>query len=266
MFSLGNRVTAGTYMVDVMMNQRRVGQSEIQFVEREDKKDAVPCLTRGLLDEWGVNVAVFPTLATASEDACVDDLGAVIPESTVTYDGGKQRLYLSIPQAALKRSARGAVDPERWDKGITAAMLDYQVSFARNTGKSFGSDASVFSGNTAFGSSASDRYERDTLFAGLRAGFNVGDWRFRHFSTYNRGVDGRSNWQAINTYMQRDLASIRSRILIGDGTTRGDIFDSTQFRGVQIQSDDAMLPDSLQGYAPTIRGLAQTNARVINKR
>ncbi|MBS0344345.1 MAG: fimbrial biogenesis outer membrane usher protein, partial [Proteobacteria bacterium] len=42
----------------------------------------------------------------------------------------------------------------------------------------------------------------------------------------------------------------------------GNFFDSIQFRGVQVSSDDAMLPDSLQGYAPTIRGVAQTNARV----
>jgi len=262
LFALGNRAVAGIHLVDVVLNQRRVGQSEIRFVEQEGKADAVPCLTRGLLDDWDVNVSVFPALAAASEDACIDDLGAIIPESTLTYDAGKQHLYVSIPQAALKRSARGAVDPERWDKGITAAMLNYQVSFARNSGKRTGGDAPVFSGTTDFAGASTNRSERDTLFAGLRAGFNVGDWRFRHFSTYNRSVDGRGNWQAINTYMQRDLPALRGRMLVGDGTTQGDLFDGMQFRGVQIQSDDAMLPDSLQGYAPTIRGVAQTNARV----
>ncbi|MGJ7509674.1 fimbria/pilus outer membrane usher protein [Variovorax sp. GT1P44] len=261
LFATGNRVTAGTYFVDVILNQRFVGQSDIHFVQREAEKDAVPCLTRGLLDKWGVNVAVFPDLASASEDTCFDDPRAVIPESTVSYDGGKQRLFISIPQAALTRSARGAVDPEMWDKGITAGMMDYQVNFARNDGN--GSDNSpAFSGDTSFANGAADRYERDTLFAGVRAGFNLGDWRFRHFSTYNRAYDGRSRWQAINTYVQRDLPSIRGQLLIGDGSTPGDLFDSTQFRGVQVSSDDAMLPDSLQGYAPTIRGMAQTNARV----
>jgi len=84
----------------------------------------------------------------------------------------------------------------------------------------------------------------------------------RHFSTYNRGIDGRSRWQGISTYAQRDLASINGRLLIGDGNTPGNFFDSLPFRGVQLSSDDAMLPDSQQGYAPTIRGVAQTNARV----
>lgn len=261
LFSFGNRVTAGTYTVDVSLNARSAGQSTIHFVQQDGKADAVPCLTRTLLDEWGVNTAVFPALAAASTDACVD-LGAVIPESTVTYDAGKQRLYVSIPQAALNRSARGAVDPARWDKGITAGMLDYQVNFARNSGSDYGRNTPVFSGNTSFGPDGGNRLERDTLFAGVRAGFNVGDWRFRHFSTFSRGIDGRSNWQGINTFIQRDLPSIRGRVLVGDGATPGDLFESTQFRGVQISSDDAMLPDSLQGYAPTIRGVAQTNARV----
>ncbi|MFS2208181.1 hypothetical protein [Variovorax sp. Varisp36] len=43
----------------------------------------------------------------------------------------------------------------------------------------------------------------------------------RHFSIYNRGVDGRSRWQSISTNAQRDLASINGRLLIGDGNTPG---------------------------------------------
>ena len=100
------------------------------------------------------------------------------------------------------------------------------------------------------------------MFAGLRGGFNLGDWRFRNYSTYNRDQYGQGRWQAVQTYAQRDLRSIRGQLLLGDGSTPGELFDSVQFRGVQIASDDSMLPDSLNGYAPTIRGVAQTNARV----
>ena len=35
------------------------------------------------------------------------------------------------------------------------------------------------------------------------------------------------------------------------------------FRGVQLASDDDMLPDSLKGYAPVVRGIARTNAQVV---
>ncbi|MDF6720311.1 fimbria/pilus outer membrane usher protein, partial [Escherichia coli] len=40
------------------------------------------------------------------------------------------------------------------------------------------------------------------------------------------------------------------------------LFDSVRFRGVQVTSDDAMLPDSERGYAPVVRGQAATNAVV----
>ena len=266
LFSFGNRVLAGQYRVDVSLNERGAGQTDIRFVEKEGKGDAVPCLTRRMLDDWGVNVAVFPALAGAADDACID-LGAAIPDASFSYDGGKQRLFVSIPQAALKRSARGAVGPEKWDKGITAGMLDYQFNFARYSGDNYrndprpqGTPQNVFDGNPF--DDRTKALQRNTLFAGLRAGFNYGDWRFRHFSTYNRGIDGQGRWQAINSYAQRDLASINGQLLIGDGNTPGNFFDSLPFRGVQLASDDAMLPDSQQGYAPTIRGVAQTNARV----
>ena len=266
LFSFGNRVLAGKYMVDVSLNERGAGQTEIRFAATAGKNDAQPCLTRGMLDAWGVNVAVFPELAGAADEACIE-LTKVIPDAAVTYDAGKQRLFVSIPQAALKRSARGAVGPEKWDRGITAAMLDYQLNFARYSGSSYRSDTNPFAApqNVFDGNPFADRgrtLQRNTLFAGLRAGFNHGDWRFRHFSTYNRGIDGKSRWQGINTYAQRDLTSINGRLLIGDGNTPGNFFDSLPFRGVQLASDDAMLPDSQQGYAPTIRGVAQTNARV----
>ncbi|QFZ81849.1 fimbria/pilus outer membrane usher protein [Variovorax paradoxus] len=266
LFSTGNRVFAGTYLVDVSLNERSTGQTDIRFAAVEGKVNASPCLTRGMLGAWGVNVRVFPSLATLADDACVD-LVSTIPESAATYDGSKQRLTLSIPQAALKRSARGAVGPEKWDKGITAAMLDYQLNFARYSGSSTRNatqfpapQQNIFDGNPFVDNTR--KPQRNTLFAGLRTGFNIGDWRLRHFSTYNRGLDGRSRWQGVSTYAQRDLASMNAYLRIGDGNTPGNFFDSLPFRGVQMASDDAMLPDSQQGYAPTIRGVAQTNARV----
>jgi len=266
LFSFGNRVLAGKYMVDVSLNERGTGQTEIRFVDREGRNDAEPCITRGMLDDWGVNVAVFAALVNAPDDACID-LSAISPEARYSYDAGRQRLFVSIPQAALKRSARGAVGPEKWSRGITAGMLDYQLNFARYSGDKYRNDVnpfatpqSAFDGNPF--ADTNKTLQRNTLFAGLRAGFNYEDWRFRHYSTYNRGIDGQSRWQGISTYAQRDIAPIKGSLLIGDGNTPGNFFDSVPFRGVQLASDDAMLPDSQQGYAPTVRGVAQTNARV----
>lgn len=244
-FSFGNSVLPGEYLADVIVNDQSAGKSRIIIEAREGQKQPSVCLTRGQLEAWGVNMAALPESAGA-DGACVD-LAALVQDASVTFDGGKQRLLLSIPQAAIKRAARDSVDPSRWDKGITAALLDYQLNMSRQGG----------------GESSSRGAESPYMgFAGLRGGFNFGDWRVRHSSNYNRGSDGRGSWQAVETNLQRDLRSINGQLLIGDGNTPGNFFDSVPFRGVQVSSDDSMLPDSMQGYAPTIRGIARTNALV----
>ncbi|MBZ3661310.1 fimbria/pilus outer membrane usher protein [Salmonella enterica subsp. enterica serovar Kentucky] len=48
----------------------------------------------------------------------------------------------------------------------------------------------------------------------------------------------------------------------GDSYTPSALFDSLPFRGLQLASDDNMLPDSMKGFAPTIHGIARSNAQV----
>lgn len=51
--------------------------------------------------------------------------------------------------------------------------------------------------------------------------------------------------------------------MLGDSNTGNDVFDSVGFRGGRLYSSDSMYPDSLQGYAPTVRGIARTPAKVV---
>lgn len=243
-FSRGSAVMPGTYRVDIEVNGDFVEQRDIVFVASDDGESARPCVTKAMLGAWGVKLAAFPALAATADDACVD-VTAVLPSASVSYDPGKLRLDVSLPQAALTRVSRGWVDPKLRDHGINAAMLDYQFSIAQSDGRNF-----------------NDNVSRNTVFAGLRGGINVGPWRFRHFSTYNQGLAGGGQWQAINTYAQRDIAPLSSQLVLGDGNTPGEIFDSIQFRGAQLATDDAMLPDSQRGYAPTVRGVANSAAKV----
>jgi outer membrane usher protein len=74
--------------------------------------------------------------------------------------------------------------------------------------------------------------------------------------------DRTRRWNSQSTWLQRDLKSLKSLLRMGDTFTSGDVFDSVQFRGVQLMSDDEMLPDSQRGFAPTIRGMAHSNAKV----
>ena len=61
---------------------------------------------------------------------------------------------------------------------------------------------------------------------------------------------------------QRAILPWRSEMLLGEGFTDGHFFSGLGFRGIQLSSDDRMLPDSQRGYAPVVRGVAKSNARV----
>lgn len=63
--------------------------------------------------------------------------------------------------------------------------------------------------------------------------------------------------------MQRAIIPLQAQLTLGDSSAPADVFDSMPFRGVQLASDDDMLPDSLKGYAPVVRGIARTNAQVV---
>lgn len=50
--------------------------------------------------------------------------------------------------------------------------------------------------------------------------------------------------------------------MIGEGNTDAKVFDSIAYTGVSLASDNDMLPDSQQGFAPVVRGIARSDAEV----
>lgn len=51
-------------------------------------------------------------------------------------------------------------------------------------------------------------------------------------------------------------------LILGDGSTSSDMFDSVSYCGVSLASDDRMLPDELRSLSPWIRGFAHGQAQV----
>lgn len=100
-------------------------------------------------------------------------------------------------------------------------------------------------------------------YLGLNLGFNVAGWRVRSQETaqYDQR-SGRMHWTNINSTATHDITAWKAQLTVGDGYTQGVVFDTTPYRGISVYSDDRMLPDSEQGYAPVVRGSANTQARV----
>jgi len=186
-----------------------------------------------------------PEWEPAALSAQCAPLGERVPGASTKFDVSRLRLDISVPQALMKRVPRGYVDPESLDPGNTMAYVNYDTSFY--TASSFGN-------------------RTDSFFAGINAGMNIGLWRIREQSsfTYLNSFGGStSRWNNIRTYAERPLITWRSRLLIGENFTSGNLFSSVAYVGVHLESDDRMLPDSLRGYAPVINGVANTNARVV---
>ncbi|MGS1008959.1 fimbria/pilus outer membrane usher protein [Achromobacter anxifer] len=243
-FARGNAAAPGNYSVDLFINQGYIGRVEVPFAAVAGDAAAQPVFDRQLLQRIGVDLGKLPAAATEqlAQGASLR-LEEIASDASSDFDFGDQRLDLSIPQAAMSRHARGYVSPELWDSGVNAAMLDYDFNLYNYR-------------NSGLGGTQRQGY------LGLRTGANFGDWRLRHNGSYSFDSQGQRQYQNIATYAQREIVALSSQLTLGEAYTSGELFDSTPFKGVRLASDDRMLPDSLRGYAPVVRGVANSNARV----
>lgn len=228
----------GRYRVTVFVNQLQVDDREVAFVSREG--ELRPLLTTSYLQKLGVNTAALSSFDALQKDETFSDLGNFIPDAAATLDFSAHRLDISIPQAAMQQKSQGYIPPEQWDEGIPAAFVDYTLT---------GSTTSV------------DNIHDSDSYLNLRSGFNLGAWRVRNSASFEFGES--QHWQTQGTSLQRDIKTLKSALTLGDAYTSGEVFDSFQFTGVQLASDENMLPDSQRGFAPVVRGVAHSNARVI---
>ena len=247
-FEHGNFVLPGSYSVDISLDEVPIGRSAIRFAAPTADVSATPCVTRALLDKLGLHPADLSdriTTELAADQACVA-IADVIPGASTAFDVADLRLDVSVPQAYMGLRARGYVDPQYWDSGVNAGLLSYNFN-------------SYHTANRGMSQTSS--------YLGLDAGLNLGRWHLRHNSALNwqsaaAGNPATHHWQGIATYAQRDLPGLRAQLTLGDSWTSGEIFDSINLHGVQLATDDRMLPQSLRGYAPTVRGIADSNAKV----
>lgn len=244
-FAHGNPVLPGEYQVEVKINNRWNNRANVMFIAQPGSPIALPCIDRKLIDQIGLDFDVLSEAARAEivriKSLGCADLTQIVNGASVQFDFSTLTLDIVIPQIALRRTPRGYISPEFWDEGVPSATLAYSLNSFRSVTPSRASTSS---------------------YLGLTSGANLGSWHLRQRSVFNTQADGTTSFQNIATYLLHDIPSLRSRLVIGDNFTDGTIFNSISYRGITIASDERMLPDSLRGYAPKVRGIARTNARV----
>ncbi|EPO1789526.1 fimbria/pilus outer membrane usher protein [Cronobacter turicensis] len=229
---------AGTYRVHINVNEKPVMISSVRF-EPNKEKQLVACLSFKTYQKLGVDMSKVSSSAEDNElkNTCVS-MEEQIPGTKLAFDFSKLQLDIVIPQTVLRDESTEGIPEEEWDDGIPALISNYQLSGQQYLKKS--------------------KETSNTAYANLTNGLNIGAWRYRNNSTLSNS----EGWHSITNYVETAIHSLKSELTVGDSSTSGDVFDSVLIRGVQLSSDDDMLPDQLNGFAPVIRGIAKSNARV----
>lgn len=245
----------GTYSVDVLLNGDRVDSRAMVFHQDRDT-DGSPvlktCLTKVQLIRYGVKTEAYPGLFPVADGVGSDDERhasecarlSVIPQATETFQFNNQQLLLSIPQVALRPKLQGIAPQELWDDGVPAFLMNYRFNTSRTESRGYGRPAT------------------NALYGQLAPGLNLGAWRLRNLTTWQKQGKQQGQWQAAYTYAERGLYDLKSRLTLGERYTPSDVFSGVPFRGGMLGSDDAMVPYNQREFAPVVRGIARTQARV----
>lgn len=234
----GYAISPGIYKFAIRINNENLDSQNIRFY-KNNENEVVPCLDQNFIEH---NQIIFASAEQKKLDAegCHDF--SVIPNATLKFDVGTQKLDLSLSQVNLIKVPRGYVSPKLFNEGINAFILNYtaNTNFAKTKQGDDRQNTSVF----------------------LNGGFNFGPWRYRNQSSFSQNSGESHQWQNSSNKLERNIISMQARLELGDSYSNNDVFDSVNFRGVQFSKDTAQLPMSMQNYAPVIRGTAFTNAVV----
>ena len=237
-FEAGHPVRTGERDVEVWRNGELLGRRRVRIAGA----DAQPCLETDFVAWLGVAVA---RLAASQRESLASGpctgVATLHPAASARYDPGELALHVSIPQALLApRSA--AIDATVLEDGIPAFRLSYGATLLRSQAR------------------GAQPFHQGSLR--LDAGMNAGAWRLRHRSTHLWRPARARESDTLSAHLERDVSRFDARLTLGDFNATGLLLDPVALRGVRFQSDDRMLPAPQLRSAPTIRGVADTNARV----
>lgn len=232
-----DQITTGDWSVDVYLNNEFIYNKNILFYEN-DKGQVVPCLTQEDIDSFNIKPD-FLSLIT-SNGQC-EDLQALSNDVQIHLKQDVLRLDILIPQAMVEQYARGYVPISSLNEGVSALFMNYNVNGY---------------------SSRSNGEDEHSAYGNISAGLNLGLYRIRHQSSMQYNQNDKFQHESIRTYVQRAFPEIESELTAGQSFTSGSLFDSFSYTGAELATDNRMRPQSLQGFAPTVRGIANSNARV----
>ncbi|HDU5652565.1 TPA: outer membrane usher protein [Klebsiella aerogenes] len=247
-FAKAGYLMPGDYQLTLRINETELPEKNISFfVPDDDPKGSAPCLTADIVQMLGLKDNLSRSLKWWHNGQCLNL--SSLPGMEAHPDLGVGSLFLNIPQAYLEYANEYWDPPSRWDNGVSGILFDYSLNGTASRQQSSAQQTTV-SGN------------------GI-AGVNLGSWRLRadwqalyDRSSGNSDSRTQQSWTWDRYYLYRAVTSLRAKLMLGENTLPSSMFDSFDFTGASLTSDDAQLPPNLRGYAPEITGIANTNAKV----
>lgn len=230
-------IKPGRYPLDIFVNGTFITRDDITFNAAE--KGSTACLNADLLSRLGLKA-----LPENPQEKCYLPGGSLLKNTTIRYNISRLRADFTIPQEMLKANPRGSIDPQNLDSGESMLFINYLLNQYHVSARQ-GQESNI-----------------ESTYVNLNGGVNIGRWRYRQASTLNYDKQSGRQWDTSRLYVQRGIMALKSELLLGEGYTDGRFFSGMGFRGIQLTSDTRMLPESQRGFAPTVRGIAKTNARV----
>ncbi|WP_406908519.1 fimbria/pilus outer membrane usher protein [Klebsiella oxytoca] len=231
-----DKIKPGNYSVDVQLNGLFLFHDNIVF--KIHNGSTQPCFSRKQIQLIPLKNKIKQELGECNF------LPDIVPNVSINTDMRKMLVEIGLPEIVLAKEPRGYVSPDDLDDGETMLLSNYSINqyYSRFTEAGSGSYKSTW--------------------IGLNNAINFGRWQLHQQGTWSHSDPGTTQWSTNRAYLQRAILPIKSNLIVGDNYTSGSFFSGFAFRGISLSSDDRMLPQSQQGYAPIIRGVAKSNAKV----
>lgn len=248
-FSRAGYIMPGTYSFALKVNGEHLSDVVVPFYTAEnDPQESDACLSPEIVEQLGLTSSAKKSLTWWHDGQCL--AASSLPGMQIRGELANSSIYVSLPQAYLEYTAPNWDPPSRWDEGISALMLDYNINANANKSHTKSNDNYTLNGN------------------GI-VGMNFGAWRFRadwqgHVNrTTGSNSSTSKDFEWSRFYAYRALPSLAAKLVLGEDYLNSNIFDSFRFIGASVRSELNMLPPNLRGYAPEVTGIANTNATVI---
>lgn len=245
-FKAAGYIVPGQYKMHLIVNGRNVGEFETTYLSADDGSSFI-CFSQQQLEAIGLKEEQLQTvLAKRTKQNCYELMQ--LPGITAQGSLSSYSLTLAVPQAYMNYVADGWDPPSRWAEGVNGAMIDYGLNLQQTH-------------------VAKTNVNRTNLSAYGIAGFNVSAWRVRADwqGQYSKADDEheQSDFTVNRIYGYRALPDMTAQLKMGEIDLGTSVFDSFQFLGTSLTTDERMLPPNLRGYAPEVVGIAKTNAKVV---